>query len=282
MNKRDIALIAAAGLGLAACDNVPSGYVGVKVNRYGSSAGVEPKPLGIGTYWFQFGSDIYPYPTFTNRYSWQKSEEKNEEITFQDINGLVVSADVNVAYRVDPGKAPFLFQTYRGDMDTIVAGPLRDRVKAAIVAVASTMSVEEIYGSKKALLIQKSQALVQKYFAPRGLIVEQLDWAGPIRIPESITERINARAQTEQAAIAAKARVFTAQAEGAAKVAEAEATAKARIAEAEGLAEATRRRNAAVAENPGYQNEWVRKWDGQLPKVVYCTADKPCVTVPTQ
>lgn len=275
-----ILLVAAAGLSLAACDRIDPGYVGVKVNRYGTGAGVQDKALGVGTYWFQFGSDIYPYPIFTNRYAWAKTEDKNEEITFQDVNGLVVSADVNVSYRVDHAKAPFLFQTYRGDMDSIVSGPLRDRVKAAIVAVASTMSVEDIYGRRKADLIRKSQAMVQKYFAPRGLIVEQLDWAGPIRIPESITERINARAQTEQAAIAAKARVFTAQAEGAAKVAEAEANAKARIAEAEGLAEATRRRNAAVQASPGYQNEWVRKWDGKLPETVYCTSDKPCVTVP--
>lgn len=282
MKKRNFAMIAVAGLALAACDRITPGNVGVKVNNYGSGAGVQSKPLGVGTYWFQFGSDIYEYPTFTNRYSWQKSEEKDESITFQDVNGLVVSADVNVAYRVDPGKAPILFQTYRGQMDTIVSGVLRDRVKAAIVAVASTMSVEEIYGTKKANLIREAQKRVASYFAPRGLVVEQLDWAGPIRIPESITERINARAQTEQAAIAAKARVFTAQAEGVAKVAEAKAEADAKIERARGEAEATKLRNSAVAANPGFQSEYYRKWDGQLPKVIYCSADKPCIDLPNQ
>lgn len=286
--KKYVALSVCA-LALAACDRVTPGNVGVKVNNYGSGAGVQQKPLGVGTYWFQFGSDIYEYPTFTNRYSWQNAvkcdaekvcEGSDESITFQDINGLVVSADVNVAYRVNPEKAPVLFQTYRGQMDAIVSGPLRDRVKAAIVAVASTMSVEEIYGTKKANLIREAQKRVAAYFAPRGLIIEQLDWAGPIRIPESITERINARAQTEQAAIAAKARVFTAQAEGVAKVAEAKAEADAQIEKARGVAQATRLRNEAVAQNPGYQSEWVRKWDGQLPKTVYCSSETPCVAVP--
>jgi regulator of protease activity HflC (stomatin/prohibitin superfamily) len=269
-----------AGLSLAACDRISSGNIGVKVNNYGSSAGVQAKPLGVGTYWFQFGSDIYSYPTYTNRYSWQKSEERDESITFQDVNGLIVSADVNVAYRADPNKAPILFQTYRGEMDTIVSGPVRDRVKAAIVSVASTMSVEDIYGKRKAALIQQAQRKVAAYFAPRGLIIEQLDWAGPIRIPEAITERINARAQTEQAAIAAKARVLTAEAEGQAQVAEAKAAADAQIEKARGQAEATRLRNAVVAQNPGYQSEYMRKWDGKLPNTVYCNSDTPCVTIP--
>jgi len=275
-------IVAAMALGLAACDRVSPGNVGVKVNNYGSSAGVQAKPLGVGTYWFQFGSDIYAYPTFTNRYSWQRSEERDESITFQDVNGLVVSADVNVAYRVDPAKAPILFTTYRGDMDAIVSGPLRDRVKAAVVAVASTMSVEDIYGTKKAELIRRAQRIVQAYFEPRGLVVEQLDWAGPIRIPESITERINARAQTEQAAIAARARAITAKAEGDAKVAEAKAEADAKIEQARGESEATKLRNSAVAQNPGYQSEYYRKWNGELPKTIICRADTPCLNIPGQ
>ena len=81
---------------------------------------------------------------------------------------------------------------------------------------------------------------------------------------------------------ATKARVFTAEAEGKAQVAEAKAAADAKIEKARGDAESIRVRNAAVVQNPGYQSEWVRKWDGQLPKVVYCSSENPCVTVPQQ
>lgn len=280
---KKLVMILAAALSLAACgDRVAPGYVGVKVNNYGSNAGVEAKPLPVGRYWTGFGSEINNYPVYTSRYSWQHAEDRDESITFQDINGLVVSADVNVAYRVNPAKAPLLYQTYRGDMDTIVAGPLRDRVKAAIVAVASTMSVEDIYGTKKAELIRKAQGIVRAYFDPRGLVIEQLDWAGPIRIPESITERINARAQTEQAAIAAKARAITAEAEGRAAVAEAKAAADAKIEKARGEAESIKLKNSAVAVNPGYQSEYYRKWNGELPKTIICRADTPCLNIPGQ
>ena len=206
---KKLAVILMLGASVAACSRVTPGHVGVKVNNYGSDAGVEDKALGIGTYWTGFGSDIYEYPIYTNNYSWSNSDEKKEALPFQDKNGLVVSADVNVAYRVNPALAAKLFQTYRVDMDGIVAGPLRNRVRSALVSAASTMTVEEIYGPKKSVLIAHATQIVRSYFEPLGLHVDQLDWAGPIRIPENIMERINARAQSEQAAIAAKADAAT-------------------------------------------------------------------------
>lgn len=271
--------IALMGSALAACERIEPGHVGVKVNRWGSEAGVQSTPVGVGTYQTMFGVDMYEYPIYTIPYVWKRGGEgePNEELSFQDKNGLVVSADVNVAYRVNPALAPKLFQTYRVGMDGIVAAPLRNKVRSALVEAASTMTVEEIYGPKKSILINRALASVRRYFEPLGLHVDQLDWAGPIRIPENITERINARAQTEQAAIAARAQVATEQAKGEAAVAAAKAKADAQIAEAQGFAEATRIRNAAIATNPQYQSEYLRKWDGKLPQTIYCSSDMPCI-----
>lgn len=279
---KKLVMILAAALSISACSRVTPGHVGVKVNNYGSSAGVESKALGIGTYWTGFGSDINEYPVYTNNYVWNKTDEKNEELQFQDKNGLVVAADVNVAYHVNPALASKLYQTYRADMDGIVAGPLRNRVRAALVAAASTMTVEEIYGPKKAQLIARATQMVRSYFEPQGLHVDALDWAGPIRIPENIMERINARAQSEQAAIAAKADAQTEVAKGEARIARANAIAQALVAEAEGQAKATRLKNEAVAANPGYQSEYYRKWNGELPKTIICRADTPCLNIPGQ
>lgn len=277
---KKIAILLLATVSLAACSRVTPGHVGVKVNNYGSSAGVENKAVGVGSYWTGFGSSIEEYPVFTNNYSWAKTGDKDESLQFQDQNGLVVSADVNVAYRVNPALAPKLYQTYRMDMDSMVAVPIRNRVRAALVTAASTMTVEQIYGPKKAILINNALAIVRRYFEPMGLHIDQLDWAGPIRIPDNIMERINARAQSEQAAIAAKADAATEAAKGEARVARANANAEAAIAEAKGQAEATRVRNEAIAKNPGYQSEYLRKWDGRLPQTVYCASDKPCINVP--
>lgn len=281
MNNKLI-LVALMGLFLTACTRVDPGHVGVKVNRYGSDAGVVNKALGVGTYQTMFGVDIYEYPVYTNNYTWNRGDpdqdEPNNELAFQDRNGLIVTGDVAVAYRVDPIKAPILFQKYRTDMAGIVAGPLRNAVRSAIVDTASSMTVEEIYGSKKTVLINKSLVAVRRYFEPFGLHVEQLYWAGPVRIPETILERINARAQNEQAAIAAQAQVATVEAEARARVAKAEGEAKATTVKAQAEAEAMRIRAQALESNSklvGY--EWVKRWNGVMPSTVYCSSSAPCV-----
>lgn len=279
MNKR--ILIATMLLATtAACSRVSPGETGVRVQNYGSNAGVENRALGVGTYSEMFGADIYTFPTTVQTLNYAKTEEGNNEIPFQDKNGLIVTADVTISFHVDPQKAPQLFQIYKLDTDNLMSGPVRNKVRSAMVAAASTMTVEDIYGPGKTRLITNATKLVRAYFEKRGLIIDGLDWAGPIRIPENIVERINARAQTEQARVAAEAQVATEEATGRARVARAQAIANAKLIEAQGQANATKAKNEAVAQNPGYQNEWVRKWDGQLPKVVYCSADKPCVSVP--
>lgn len=283
MNIRNAILLTTAALAVTACSRIEPGEVGVKVNRYGSGSGVESAAVGVGTYFSAWGVDYYAYPISTQTYTWSRaakdSDSPNEEFTFQDKNGLIVGGDVTVAFRVNPALAPKLFHIYRMEMPALVAGPIRNKVRSEIVRAASSMTVEQIYSVGKATLIQRALLATRKYFEPMGLQVDQLDWAGPIRIPESIMERINARAQSEQAAIAAQAEAVTAKAKGEAALAQATAEANAQIEKARGVAEATRIRNAAIVANPAYTDEWTRKWDGQLPKVIYCSSDKPCLNV---
>jgi len=275
---KKIIAVSMMALSLAACTRVDPGHVGVKVNRYGSDAGVQERALGVGTYFTMIGVDVYEYPIFVNNYTWQRSDEKNEELSFQDRNGLIVQSDITVAYRVDATKAPKLFQTYRTDMDGILAGPLRNKVRSSLVTAASTMTVEEIYGPKKTQLIGNALKIAREYFEPLGLHIDQLDFAGPVRIPGAILNRINARAQNEQAAIAAQATVATKEAEGRARVAEAKAWAEAQTIKAQADAAAIKIRGDAIAGNQKIvAYEWVKKWDGSMPSTVYCSAAAPCV-----
>lgn len=259
MKIKSIALVAVSALTLAACSRVEPGHVGIKVDQYGSGAGVSATPLGVGTYYAGPGTTIYEYPVFTNTYTWTRSTEEgdsvNQEFSFSDKNGMTVTADVAVSYHVDNLKAPILFQKYRTDMDGIVAGPMRVAIRDAINQEAANMTVEEIYGSRKAELITKAQARVQKFFAPFGLNVEQLYWASPVRVPDSVMKQINQKIANEQQALAAQANVATA-----------EADARARIAEAEGRAKAMQVEANAISTNPQIlQLRAIEKWDGHYP-----------------
>lgn len=244
---------------LTSCSRVEPGHVGIKVSNFGSSAGVSDDALGVGWYFTPVGTSIFEYPIYTSTYAWTSSttEQANvdESFAFQDRNGLNLSADVSVAYRVDPVHAPVLFQKYRTDMAGIVAGPLRNAVRNALVEQASTFGVEEIYGPKKATLIGNALRNVQRYFEPFGLHVEQLYWASNIRVPEQVLSQINTKLANEQAALAAQANVATVK-----------ANADALIAQAEGKARASQIEGDALRANPAIlKQRAIEKWNGALP-----------------
>lgn len=251
-----IPLIALASL--SSCSRVEPGHVGIKVSNFGSGAGVSDRALGVGWYFTPFGTNIYEYPVYTSTYAWTASKEQtegDESFAFQDRNGLNLSADVSIAYRVDPVRAPVLFQKYRTDMPGIVGGPLRNAVRSALNEEAATLGVEEIYGPKKAALIENTRRSVDRYFEPFGLHIEQLYWASNIRVPEQVMAQINTKIANEQAALAAQANVATVR-----------ANAEARIADAQGKAQASAIEGNALRANPEIlRQRAIEKWDGKLP-----------------
>src|SRR5665213_2636424 len=206
-----VLLVAACAASLAACGQVKPGHVGIKVNQFGSNAGVSNQVLGVGTYFTPLGTHIEEYPVFTNTYVYTASASEgkggNEEFNFQDASGVNVSADIGVSYSVNPQKASILFQKYRVDTDGIIAGPLRNEIRNELIDAASAMTVQDIYGAKKGELLRGVQARVTAYFAPYGLSVEKLFWANNVRLPQNIQEQINARIANENAALAAQAQV---------------------------------------------------------------------------
>jgi regulator of protease activity HflC (stomatin/prohibitin superfamily) len=254
-----VALALATVFLIEAFTRVQPGYVGIRVNNIGGGSGVSKVPLSVGWYFAPPGTNIYEYPVFTRTYTWTASADEqtaiDESVNFQDKNGLALKADLAVAYHVDPTRAPILFQRYRTDMDAIIAGPLRNAIRNAIVERASQLGVEEIYGTHKSELAQTALRTVQRYFAPVGLQVEQIYWAGNIVVPAAVLEQINAKIANEQAALAAQANVATAK-----------ANSDARIAKAQGDAEAIKVEAEAIRTNPEIVTlRAVEKWNGQLP-----------------
>jgi regulator of protease activity HflC (stomatin/prohibitin superfamily) len=268
-----VILILAAMFLQNAFARVLPGYVGIRVNNIGSNAGVVSQSLPVGWYFAPPGVNIYEYPIFTRTYTWTASKTEQNEIdesfNFQDKNGLALKADIAVAYHVDATKAPILFQRYRTDMDAIIAGPLRNAIRNAIVERAATLGVEQIYGPEKAALVAGALTDVQKYFAPVGLEVEQLYWAGNIVVPEAVLNQINAKIANEQQALAAQANVATAKADAEARIAKAEGDAKAIQVEAE-----------AIRTNPEIVKlRAVEKWDGRLPTYAGGNGPMPFIDV---
>lgn len=259
---KKLLIMSATCIALAGCGQVHPGHVGIKVNQFGSNAGVSDNVLGVGTYFTPMGTNIYEYPVFTNTYTYSvnANEGKNasdESFNFQDKSGLALAADIGVSYSVDPSKASVLFQKYRVPSDQIVSGPLRNAIRDSLITRASGLNIDEVYGPKKAELLALVQTDAQRYFAPFGLRVERLFWAGNVRMPEAVLAQINQRIANEQHALAAQAQVATVQAE-----------AQQRIADAEGKAKALQVEGDMLSAHPQVlQLRAIEKWNGELPQV---------------
>jgi regulator of protease activity HflC (stomatin/prohibitin superfamily) len=273
-----VALVLILLVGSCSFTHVTPGNVGVQVNNLGNGVQAETKP--VGWYFTPPSITIHEYPISTRTYTWAApardkdgnqvdATAANEEMSFQDKNGLTATADVSISYHVDQVKAAILFQKYRMDMDAVVAGPLRTAIRNALAEEASNMGVEEIYGPKKGQLITAALAKVQRQFGPQGMDIEQLYWASSIRVPPQVMAQINQKIANEQAALAAQA-----------NVAKAKAEAESKVAEAEGEAQAMKVRGEAIRTNPEIlQQEAIKKWQGGVPQVISGGATTPFINI---
>lgn len=290
MKKTALALAVVAAL--AGCTKVPAGNVGVKVYLLGDSKGVDTQELGPGRYFIGVNEELYLFPTFTQNYTWtrqwvdenndgkaQQDELADESISFQTVEGLVVSADVGISYHVDPTKVSVLFQKYRKGIDEITDLYLRNMVRDALVQAASTRPIETVYGSGKADLLNEVQRNVTEQVAPFGIVVEKLYWAGDFRLPASVVQSINAKIQATQFAQQRENEVAAAKAEADKEIEKARGEAQSTLLRAKADADAIRIKGEALAENPKLvELSAIEKWNGVLPTIT--GGSVPFVNVP--
>jgi regulator of protease activity HflC (stomatin/prohibitin superfamily) len=260
VKKSTVMLLAASSVALIACGRVEPGHVGIKINQYGSGAGVEPQPIGVGTYFTPPGTSIIEYPVFTQTYTYTASANEqngsNEEFVFQDKNGLNLSSDIAVSYSVGYDCAPKLYTKFRSTAEGLVGTQIRNAIRDSLTNRAAVLGIEDIYGPQHQALLSNVQTDVSNYFRPLCLNIEKLFWAGPLRMPDSVKAQINQRIANEQAALAAQANVATAT-----------ANANAAIAKAQGDAQANKLIADSIAANPQIvQLRAIEKWNGVLPQ----------------
>ena len=266
-------LISFIVLFVTACSDVPSGYVGIKVNLLGSDKGVADQELGTGRYWIGVNEKLYIFPVFQQTQVWTKSADEgsvlDDSVTFQSEKGLSVNSDISVVYSVDPKKVSVLFQKFRKGIDEITHTFLRSAVRDALVRSAGTKSIESIYGAGKADLITEVERKVRAETADLGIIIEHIYFIGDMRLPPSITAAINANAVASQMTAQREQEVQQSRAEADKKVAEARGEADSTLLRANAEAAAIKIKGDALSKNPEVlELSKIEKWDGRLPQIV--------------
>ena len=142
------ALVVGGVYAVANLETVPAGYVGVKVNLYGSEKGVQNEELGVGRYLLTWNEQCYLFPTFNQLHTY------SVPFTFQTSDAMAVNAKIGVEYQVRPSMATKVFQTYRKGVEEITEVNLRQNVSDALIKYASLMDVNELTANGKTKLLE--------------------------------------------------------------------------------------------------------------------------------
>lgn len=231
---------------------VEGGTVGVMFKKYGSHPGVQPEALTPKTYFLGFGEKVTLMSTIQRTYSYTREKNQdgneNEEIIFADNNGQAASADVQLVVRIDPAKAPALYNQYKTDLTGLLENAIRNDVRTFIAEETEKTIISDLYKGGRQPVIQRARLKLAQKWDPQGVKILQLDWIGKIRFPDSLTDSIEAKTKAEADVISAEAQTRVA-----------EANANKLIAEARGIAESTRLRGEALKQNPAYIDEILAK-----------------------
>ena len=275
MKIRTIALMAVLVGSVAACSYVPAGNVGVKVNLLGGEKGVDTEELGVGRYWIGINEELYLFPTFMQNYEWtadsRPGSETDESLSFQTADGNTATADIGISYSIDPTRVTDIFQKYRRGVDEITDTFLRNMVRDSLVRMASTKSIEYVYGAGKAELIAAVEADVAAQVEPIGINIDKIYWLGKIVLPATIEEAIDSKNAATQKAQQRLNEVQQSKAEADKKIEEARGEAESLLK----IAEAQAKANKVLADSltPEFvQYQAITKWNGELPKMTGSSA----------
>ncbi len=165
--------------------SVPTGHVGV-LALFGRVTG-EVLPEGIHM--------VSPLKD-VNKLSIQTQAMK-ESASVPSNEGLIMSLDTSLLFRLDAAKAAQVFQTIGRDYVTRVVEP---NLRSAIRSVTSSHSANALYTGAREEVAMKIQDELVRLLSPRGIIVESV-LLRDVQLPTMLKTSIEAKQQAEQDAL---------------------------------------------------------------------------------
>jgi len=246
---------------------IEPGHVGIVIHRGGG--GVDPQPLGPGFHLRNPAmTAVQEYPTFMQTLVLTRSGDEganNDEINVNSVEGQPLSLDVSMSFELDAAKVPSLYSTFRTDVSTIAHGFIKQAIRQALQEVVGNEEIAAILGPKKAEVVTRTQALLQKKLDVYGIEVRQFT-LNEFRAPKAVMDAISLKNVMQQQSLTAQNELQknTFQAQG--DSIKAAGRAKAILAEAEAQAKANDLLSRSITQTL-VQYEMAKRWNGQMPQV---------------
>jgi regulator of protease activity HflC (stomatin/prohibitin superfamily) len=120
--------------------------------------------------------------------------EGDDAIRVLSSDGLEVTIDLSVLYRVVPSKAPYILQNIGPDYEDKIVRPI---TRTAIRDNAVNYAAVDLYSDKRQEFQFKINKTISESFSKNGLEVQQI-LVRNISLPESVRQSIESKIQAEQ------------------------------------------------------------------------------------
>ena len=170
---------------------------------YMSIAYVPAGHVGVLTFFGRVTGDILPEGThFVNPFKVNntfsvRTVEMKETATVPSDEGLILTLDTSLLYRLDASKAAEVFRTIGPDYQSNVIEP---NLRSAIRAVTASHSANALYTGGREEVALKIQDELGKILNARGIIVESV-LLRDVQLPSLLKSSIEAKQQAEQDAL---------------------------------------------------------------------------------
>lgn len=189
--------IVALGLLLSIFKTIPPGKVGVQI-LFGK---VQNDVLESGLHVINPLVDVTTFNIQTQNYTMsavrnEGDVEGDDAIRVLSSDGLEVTLDLSVLYKVTPSKAPYIMQNIGVDYTDKIVRPI---TRTAIRDNAVAYQAVDLYSTKREEFQAKINATISKNFAANGLEVQQI-LVRNISLPASVKASIESKINAEQEA----------------------------------------------------------------------------------
>jgi regulator of protease activity HflC (stomatin/prohibitin superfamily) len=191
-----------AGFGLIALGAVSAAFVQIEPGEVGVQTlfgSVQPHVLTEGLNVVNPLVDVVHYDVRTQNYTMsaihdEGDHEGDDAIRVLTADGLEVVIDLSVLYHIIPEKAPDILRTIGKNIKDVIVRPV-SRTKIRDNAVF--YDAVALYSSKREEFQQKIFQSIEKEFADRGIVLENL-LIRNIQLPESVKQTIESKINAEQ------------------------------------------------------------------------------------
>ena len=199
---------------------------------------------------------VFTYPVYIQRVDYQP-------FTVTTKDAAEFTMDPMLAYQLERDKASYVFNKYRRDLREIENGYMRTCIYDAYRISANNYTSDELMANRAKFEQEVRQMLIHS-LGSEGFNVQE--FTSRITPPKSLSAAIEAKNQAIQEAL--KAENLVKQAEANAQIAIAKAKGEAEATRVKADAEAYYNRTISASLSPLIvQEDWIEKWNGQLPQV---------------